>query len=183
MPPAMRPAVVLFAVAVALAAAGCGAEIGDSCVVSTDCNSSDTQRICDGNSDNGYCTIRGCDYASCPDESECVRFFTGSFSNRKCDPATEDVATDMCSVDELCAIDGFCVTRASEVRYCMRKCSSNDDCRSGERYECRNYDLMKTHGGEPMPRPTKRLCGDGQEPGPDDVCDRPQPFCGQAPTE
>ena len=161
----MRPVVLLLAV-VALAGAGCGAEIGDACIVSTDC-AQDGTRICDTNSDSGYCTIRGCDYGTCPSESECVRFFTGSFSNRTCDPATEDLATDMCTPDELCAIDGHCVTRASEVRYCMRSCGSSSDCRSA--YECRNADLMKTHGGEPVP-PTGERLGDS-----------PQAFCAQSP--
>ncbi len=143
----MRPALLL----IAALCVGCGAEIGDACIVSTDC-AQDGTRSCDLNSNGGYCTIAGCDYGTCPSEAECVSFFTGSFSNKTCDPATEDLGgttgTDDCNVDELCALDGHCVTRASEVRFCMRKCSSQSDCRDG--YECRDETLMKKDGGEPV---------------------------------
>jgi hypothetical protein len=57
----------------------------------------------------------------------------------------------MCSFDDLCALDGFCAPRASEQRYCMKKCSSNGDCRND--YECRNLQEMKDHGGEPVLAP------------------------------
>ena len=30
----------------------------------------------------------------------------------------------------------------------MKSCESNDDCRDG--YECRDLELMKAHGGEPV---------------------------------
>jgi hypothetical protein len=172
----MRPAVLLFTVAAAIAAAGCGSEIGDSCSLNSDCSQKES-RVCDTNSTDGYCTKIGCDYGTCPDEAECVRFFTGSFANKSCTPATEDCTatscpgvtpTDDCSASELCALDGRCVTRNSEIRYCMRKCSSGGDCR--DHYECRNGDLMKMHGGEPVPPPDQRLG------------DSPQPFCAQAPT-
>lgn len=208
MPPSMRPA-VLFLAALGLTATACGAEIGDSCTLSSDC-STDGTRICDPdpNSTGGYCTIQGCDYGTCPSEAECVRFFTGVFSNKTCTPATEDCIvrtcpldggkvvassscsvgtcphnddytsetppTDQCNADELCALDGHCVTRASEVRYCMRKCSKAGatdnrdpagDCRDG--YECRGLDLMVKDGGEPVPAPGTRLD------------DNPQGFCAQ----
>ena len=64
---------------------------------------------------------------------------------------TEDVGTDDCSLDELCALTGFCVPRSAEVRYCMRRCDSDSDCRGG--YECRDLDLMIEHGGEPVLAP------------------------------
>lgn len=152
----MRPVrVVIAALAFALvgAAAGCGKEIGDQCAISTDCDPNGT-RACDPGG-GGYCTIQGCDYGTCPSEAECVRFFTGSFANRTCDPATEDLTTDMCSADELCGLDGHCVTRASEIRFCMRSCDSNSDCRSG--FECRDITLMKAHGGEPVPKEGERI--------------------------
>ena len=128
--------------------AGCGDQIGDACIVATDC-STDGTRECDTSSKQGYCTILGCDYDTCPGEAECVRFFSGVFSNKTC---TQDTSTpDSCSLDELCSLDGFCVPRASEQRYCMLKCSSNGDCRDG--YECRNLQEMKDHGGEPVLAP------------------------------
>ncbi len=129
---------------------GCGKEIGDECVVPSDC-SPNGDRQCDLSSNGGYCTIAGCDYNTCPEEAACIRFFTGSFSNLTCDPATEDVGTDDCNLDELCALTGFCVPRSAEVRYCMRTCESDGDCRDG--YECRDLDLMIEHGGEPVLAP------------------------------
>ncbi|MGE0549008.1 MAG: hypothetical protein AB7O24_10705 [Kofleriaceae bacterium] len=127
---------------IALLVVGCGKEIGDECIVSSDC-SPDGDRLCE----DQHCTIKGCDYDTCPDEAACVRFFSGYFSNKPC---TQQVD---CTLDELCSLKGFCVSRASEVRYCMRACDSNDDCPT--RYECRDYALMKSHGGEPVLAPGK----------------------------
>lgn len=141
---------VVAAALAALLAAGCGSEIGDSCSISTDC-SPDGDRTCDTSSLDGYCTIQGCDYDSCPDEATCVRFFSGTFDNRSCDPATEDVSTDVCGLDELCTLEHKCALRANEVRYCMKTCSSRSDCRDG--YECRDENLMQQHGGEPVRAP------------------------------
>ena len=134
----------------AVAGAGCGSEIGDSCIVSSDC-SPNGDRQCDPSSPEGYCTVIGCDFDTCPEEAACVRFFTGDFANRPCDPQQENITEDRCSLDELCAIKGHCVPRASEVRYCMRTCSSDDDCRSG--YECRDLERMIANGGEPVLSP------------------------------
>lgn len=131
----------------ALVAAGCGKEIGDDCVVSSDC-SPNGDRVCDISSPAGYCTIQGCDFDTCPEESVCVRFFTGNFSNRTCVRETEDVSSDDCTFDEVCSLAGFCVSRSSELRYCMRTCGSADDCR--DNYECRDEALMREHGGEPV---------------------------------
>jgi hypothetical protein len=137
--------------------AGCGKEIGDACIVSSDCDPNG-QRICDSSQREGYCTIQGCDYDTCPSEAACIRFFTGQFDNRTCDP-TQPSGTNGCSLDELCALSGHCAPRSSELRYCMKKCSSDGDCRDG--YECRKYSQkdpanMATyvaHGGEPVLAP------------------------------
>jgi hypothetical protein len=136
---------------------GCGKEIGDPCVISADC-SPNGDRQCDRDSQGGggYCTIQGCDYDTCPEEAVCVRFFTGSFNNRMCDPETEDRSADACSLDELCALTGNCVPRSSEVRFCMRTCDSDDDCRDG--YECRDLERMKAHGGEPVDEKATKFC-------------------------
>jgi hypothetical protein len=142
-------------VAVGTLLGGCGKEIGDSCTLASDC-SPNGDRICQcwncstagTSSGNGYCTIQGCDYSTCPDEAVCVSFFTGGFDNKMC---TQDTATTDCSLDELCSLAGTCVPRSSESRYCMRKCSSNDDCNDG--YECRDITLMMEHGGEPVLAP------------------------------
>jgi hypothetical protein len=143
----------LFVVAVIMlgsALGACGKEIGDECIAASDC-SSDGSRTCDNSQKGGYCTIMGCDYSTCPDEAACVRFFTGSFANKPCDPTTEDISTDACSLDELCTLEGHCASRSSEVRYCMKKCEGDGDCRDG--YECRDLEKMKTHGGEPVLKP------------------------------
>jgi hypothetical protein len=87
----------------------------------------------------------GCDYSTCPEESACIRFFSGSFANKLCDEG------EGCSLDELCDLNNRCVPRTAETRYCMRTCDSNDDCRDG--YECRDLDLMRKHGGEPVLAP------------------------------
>ena len=165
-------AVVLGICAFVLAAGAtaCSSEIGDSCLTSTDC-SPNGDRLCDLSQRDGYCTVLGCDFDTCPEESVCVRFFVGSFSNKECDPQTEDFpssdSTDDCTLDELCSLNGHCVPRSSELRYCMRKCGGGGDCRDG--YECRTTDLMIEHGGEPVLPP-------GERPG-DDL----QRFCAITP--
>jgi hypothetical protein len=157
----------LFVVAVIMlgsALGACGKEIGDECIAASDC-SSDGSRTCDNSQKGGYCTIMGCDYSTCPDEAVCVRFFTGSFANKPCNSMTEDLfdkngnpdpmATDDCSLDELCTLGGHCASRSSEIRYCMKKCGEDGDCRDG--YDCRNFDEMKTNGGEPVLEPPNRV--------------------------
>jgi hypothetical protein len=144
---------VLVLVLVLTAAIGCGKEIGDACIVSSDC-SPNGDRQCDISQKEGYCTIQGCDYATCPNEAACVRFFTGSFANKPCDHTTE-LDNPTCSLDELCSLRDECVPRSSEVRYCMRKCDSDGDCRSG--YECRDLGKMIDHGGEPVLEPGRKI--------------------------
>jgi hypothetical protein len=131
---------------VALLAVGCGKEIGDECVVSSDC-SPNGDRFCDTSSQGGYCTVQGCNFDSCPEESVCVRFFTGNFNNRVCDPTLPPHQAG-CTLDELCSLVGSCVPRSAEIRFCMRKCDDDGDCRDG--YECRDIARMIEHGGEPV---------------------------------
>ena len=139
-----------FALFVALLlATGCGKDIGDSCIISSDCDPNGT-RYCDISSKEGYCTIQGCDVDTCPGSSKCIRFFTGNFENRVCGAQSE------CTLDELCSNTGRCVPRSSEVRYCMATCSDSSDCRSG--YECRTADLQVDHGGEPIDPGSVKFC-------------------------
>lgn len=152
--------------------AGCGKEIGDACSLSSDCSPNGDRQCLDPLVNDGYCTIQGCDVDTCPGEAVCVRFFTGGFSNRPCDWTTEDaadpaIATDDCSLDELCPVSGFCVPRSSEVRFCMRKCDSDGDCR--DKYECRDLARMQANGGEPV-------LGDGVR-----VDEKSPKFCATAP--
>jgi len=129
---------------------GCGKEIGDACALSSEC-SAQGDRICDIASPGGYCTVFGCDFDTCPEESVCVRFFSVSSSNLTCDPLEEDISEDRCTPDELCTFGGSCVPRSAEFRYCMKKCGGNGDCRNN--YECRDEEAMRIRGGEPVLRP------------------------------
>jgi hypothetical protein len=160
--------------ALALASTACGKEIGDSCLISSDCDPNNTSgAICDLTQHDGYCTIIGCDYDTCPDNSVCVAFFVGRFENKPCDPVTEDLpssdGTDACNLDEICALIGNCVPRSAEKRYCMATCGGSGDCR--DQYECRDETLMKEHGGEPVLAP-------GDQPTSDNLTS----FCAPAPT-
>lgn len=157
----MRPVLcsLLIALGAALALGGCGSEIGDSCSVTVDCDPSNSNgRTCDLSSTGGYCTIVGCDHDSCPEGSVCIRFYVASFENSPCDPAHEDVDTFDCAPDEVCSLKGQCVPQTSEIRYCMATCESSGDCR--DEYECRDEELMREHGGEPVPPPGERLGGE-----------------------
>lgn len=53
--------------------AGCSREIGDSCETSVDCDVQN-KRICDLTQPGGYCTLRGCEKGTCPEEAVCVMF-------------------------------------------------------------------------------------------------------------
>lgn len=153
----MQPLVrFIIPIVIAMLASGCGNQIGDSCVVDTDC-SPDGDRLC---VDKQYCSIFGCDYNTCPDEAVCVRFFAAASTGLPCAPATEDVTTDDCTVDEICSLGGNCMVRAAETRYCMLACESGDDCRSG--FECRDRELMIRNGGEPVVAPDQKLGDDPQ---------------------
>jgi len=165
-----RVAILSICALLGLGLTACGSEIGDSCSINTDCSTTG-ERICDRSQIDGYCTIVGCDYDTCPEESVCVRFFVGEFTDKPCDPVTEDLqnsdGTDDCAFSETCSLGGQCVPRSAEARYCMRRCSDSGDCRGG--YECRDNALMIEHGGEPVLPP-------GERPG-DDL----QRFCAMAP--
>lgn len=161
----IRSICLLGSVAAVSLLGACGDKIGDACQVSSEC-SSQGDRLCDTTSPDGYCTVVGCDFGTCPDEAVCVRFFGVANSNRPCDPQTEDRSTDDCTPDELCSLSNTCVPRTAEQRFCMLKCESGGDCR--EKYECRNLELMREHGGEPVPPPGEAVSED------------PQPFCATA---
>jgi hypothetical protein len=134
-------------------AAACGKEIGDSCIVSSDCSPNGDRLCLDPAVNDGYCTVQGCDVDTCPGEAVCVRFFTGGFSSKTC------VDNEDCkSFDELCSVSGICVARSSEIRFCMRKCDSDGDCR--DKYECRDLTRMMEHGGEPVLASGDRVTAD-----------------------
>lgn len=137
----------------------CAKKIGDSCKLPSDCDP-DGNRVCELNSPDGYCTIPGCDFGTCPSEAVCVRFFPGL------DNAPPCAAQKDCDFDQICTVANVCAPRASELRFCMLTCGNDGDCRDG--YECRTLELMKEHGGEPVPDPSSPTAT------PPDV-----PFCAQ----
>jgi len=147
----------------ALAIAGCGHSIGDSCNNNVDCDPTGL-RFCDTAPFGGYCTIDGCDVGTCPSEAVCIRFFT-PLPNEPC--FSNNSSTDpnfQCRVDERCVCDqsdngicqpnpddptgpdGHCAPESSERRWCQKGCSNNGDCRDG--YQCRTTGTL---GAEPVP--------------------------------
>ncbi len=140
----------ILSILVVCLAAGCGSEIGDSCTFDSECSPTG-DRICASGADlpGGYCTMYGCDYDTCPDEAVCIRFFALGSTNLSC------VSADDCGRDELCTLGGYCVPRTAEIRYCMKTCSDDGDCRDG--YHCRTRELMEEYGGEPVPVPGESL--------------------------
>src|ERR1700722_7701366 len=143
----------LLPLLLSFAAVGCGKDIGDSCTTNVDCDINGT-RFCDTASPNGYCTVEGCDFDTCPGESECILFYTPVGT----EPCTYDPTypRGTCAVDERCICDltksgtctgdAHCASEDSERRWCMKRCSSNSDCRPN--YECRE---TGTDGAEALP--------------------------------
>jgi hypothetical protein len=93
----MNPDVVhpLLCAAVVFAVSACAPEIGDECETALDC-SSQGSRLCDRTQPHGYCTLRGCESGTCPEDSVCVKFR----------PAQERLATTYCMAK--CSEDGDC---------------------------------------------------------------------------
>lgn len=130
---------------------GCSRTIGDACANNVECSPLG-DRFCDVASPGGYCTVEGCDQTSCPDSSACVRFFSMQKGRPACNaglvvrPDCQGAGCckpgepGCCNMGERCVCDepdcqkGFCASEASERRYCMKPCDTNDDCRSG--YVC-----------------------------------------------
>ena len=135
--------VVLVLVVAATAGAGCRREIGDECTTAADCNPNGS-RSCDATQPGGYCTIQGCDETSCPEEAVCMRYFPAKYLTQPCDPDPGTVVTG-CAANEICLDDGLCAPQSTELRYCVKSCSSGDDCRGG--YECR---LAGTRGSKAL---------------------------------
>ena len=145
--------VVLVIAVAATAAGGCRREIGDECTTAADCNPNGT-RSCDNTQPGGYCTIQGCDETSCPSEGFCLRYFPAKYLTKWCDPTNEIVTG--CAAEEICLDEGLCAPRSTELRYCVKGCSSNDDCRGG--YECR---LAGTRGSKALitdPKVMPKFC-------------------------
>lgn len=118
MPPRASLYWILGFAAVVLTCPACTPNIGDSCLVHSDCSQTG-DRICEPNFPGGYCTIFNCEPGTCPSEADCVAFYSApssSFENLACADPTE---------------------RRFQRTFCMKTCTSDSDCRSG--YACVDY--------------------------------------------
>jgi hypothetical protein len=97
-----------------LGAAGCTPQIGDKCVLSTDCSTQGTL-VCDPTQPGGYCTQVNCTANLCPNEAACVSF---------------DSILPGCAYDDR---NGPMGSRTMQS-FCMKQCHHDSDCRAG--YEC-----------------------------------------------
>lgn len=104
-----------WALAIALALLGCQPDIGDSCSTNADCSLTG-DRLCDPTSPGGYCTQFNCLPGKCPDEAACVGFYS-AFSS---------------------ACENTLPEQRFERSFCMKKCSSEGDCRESEGYKCQS---------------------------------------------
>lgn len=118
----VRAPLVFVVGALALGAVACGHDIGDSCKTSVDC-SQGGERLCDITQPDGYCTIFNCEPNTCPSEAACIVF----------DPQLS--AVNVCT-----GTNGLSRFARS---FCLYRCSSNDDCRSG--YECQDFSPGDAH--------------------------------------
>lgn len=109
-----QPLLALVLMSGATTFAGCTPQIGDKCVLSTDC-STRGDRLCDTSQPEGYCTQFNCAKNSCPDEAACVLFSS---------------AVPGCTYDDRAGQYGSRAARS----FCVAQCSSDSDCRSG--YVC-----------------------------------------------
>jgi hypothetical protein len=94
-----------------VALSACTPEIGDKCVLSTDC-STRGDRLCDTSQPDGYCTQFNCSKNSCPDNAACVLF---------------NAAIPGCGFDDRAGGYGSRVARA----FCVSSCGTDGDCRAG----------------------------------------------------
>jgi len=189
---------VAVVLVVALLAASCGSQIGDSCQTATDCDPNGN-RICDLSQPGGYCTILGCDETTCPSEATCVRTFPVQFLSMPCNPFCEDRQcqsradggagsdagtdgglppcepicpqgsmtstneacpsgpTNDCTADEICLDEGLCAPRSSEMRFCLKVCGSDSDCRTG--YICRPTGTAGNEALSATPCTQTAFCG------------------------
>jgi hypothetical protein len=110
----LRFLVLALAAFALLGAAGCTPQIGDKCVLSTDCSTQGTL-VCDPTQPGGYCTEVNCQGNLCPNQAACVLF---------------NATLPGCAYNDKAGPMG---ARTSES-FCMKQCHHDSDCRAG--YEC-----------------------------------------------
>jgi hypothetical protein len=118
MPPRASLYWILGFLALMLACPACTPDIGDSCLVHSDCSQTG-DRICEPNFPGGYCTIFNCEPGTCPSEANCVAFYSAPSSS------SENLAC------------GDPTDRRFQRAFCMKTCDGDGDCRSG--YSCIDY--------------------------------------------
>lgn len=96
------------------ALSACKPEIGDKCMLSTDC-STRGDRLCDTSQPEGYCTLFNCRGNGCPDKGACA-LFGGAIPG--------------CGYSDRTGPGGARTARS----FCVAGCTSNADCRDG--YVC-----------------------------------------------
>jgi hypothetical protein len=96
-----------------LVLAACQPDIGDPCSTPIDC-SFGGERICLTDQPGGYCTIFNCEPNRCPDEAVCVAF--------------------RATLSEVEGCRGELGGERLQRTFCLKRCSSDGDCRSG--YAC-----------------------------------------------
>jgi len=124
--------VTAMLVALACLSGACSRGIGDECETALRCSSSGT-RLCDQTQPHGYCTLAGCDTATCPSEAVCVRFWP--------------------KVDRPQDADRL------GTNYCMRKCDEPSDCRDDQGYTCLSASTFGAkQEAEVLGHPTQKFC-------------------------
>ncbi len=124
-PSSRSAAAALSALAIALLG-GCTPQIGDKCVLSTDC-STRGDRLCDTSQKNGYCTQFNCSKNSCPNAAACILF---------------ESAIPGCGYDDRSGAYGSRAARS----FCVASCTSDSDCRTGEGYVCADPKALPWNG-------------------------------------
>jgi hypothetical protein len=115
---------VIAAMAAVLAVnVACSREIGDKCSTGTECSQTGG-RTCDTTMPGGYCTIANCEPDTCPEEAACIGFSMKPSTAEACSSLDDDRGLR---------------------RFCMRRCSSQDDCRGG--YICADLNADKNPWG------------------------------------
>jgi hypothetical protein len=98
-----------------LALFGCQPEIGDECLLHSDCGGA--SRLCDTSfSGSGYCTQFNCEPGGCPEEAVCVAYEGSPSSLSQCE--------DPQGGERL------------QRTFCMRTCDDDGDCRTEDGFKC-----------------------------------------------
>jgi hypothetical protein len=98
------------------AVAACTPEIGDKCILSTDC-SVRGDRLCDTSQPGGYCTQFNCRGNACPDKAACVLF---------------NASIPGCGFDDRQGPGASRIARS----FCVGRCFQDSDCRTEDGYVC-----------------------------------------------